>query len=248
LLRVDDVGDHPPPLAAFTVHCPPLPFPTVPPPAGDSDDLLDAIPVTPVAAAPPPLLDGGRVTGGMSTSVTRGAGASLGPEAGSHLSSLDLAAALQASTIAGVLPTLQAQQRAGGLEGSKSEPHFLHHERRGLWGQAAYNIGYSYFGGLAVGGAWLWQRRRWWCEGRQRPSVSVPSSCSSSRLRCTPSLLPMRSVALPPAGFVGFLSGLRKSPNNSPRVLLNSVLNGSGKFGARAGNAAGVLAMVYTGA
>ena len=29
-------------------------------------------------------------------------------------------------------------------------------------------------------------------------------------------------------------------------MLLNSVLNGCGKFGARTGNAAGVLALVYT--
>jgi hypothetical protein len=43
------------------------------------------------------------------------------------------------------------------------------------------------------------------------------------------------------------LLGLRNSPNRTPRVLLNSILNGSGKFGARAGNAAGVLAMLYTG-
>jgi len=153
--------------------------------------------------APPPLSRGidlaSRVSG--SSAVTRGAGSSLGAEAGSHLSSMDLAAALQASewgggvgrgvaarssrgvrreypaaswachgssdpsapprshhlrplfiagTIAGVLPTLQAQQRAAA---GGAEPHYLHHERRGLWGQCAYNIGYSYFGGLAVGGA-----------------------------------------------------------------------------------------------
>lgn len=168
--------------------------------AGDSDEEISSF-----GAPPPPLVgtDASRVTSGLGSSVTRGSGSTLGSEAGAHLSSLDLAAALQASNIAGVLPTLQAQQRAAamGEDGlsSGSEPHYLHHERRGLWGQAAYNIGYSYFGGLAVG------------------------------------------------GFVGFANGLRRSPNNSPRVLLNSVLNGCGKSGAKAGNAAGVLAMVYTG-
>ena len=78
------------------------------------------------------------------------------------------------------------------------EPKFLHYERRSLWGQCSYNIGYSYFGGLAVG------------------------------------------------GLLGTLNGLRTSPNHTPRVLLNSVLNGCGKYGARTGNAAGVLALVYT--
>ena len=41
---------------------------------------------------------------------------------------------------------------------------------------------------------------------------------------------------------------MRASPNRRPRVLLNSVLNGSGKYGAKAGNAAGVLALLFTGA
>lgn len=67
-----------------------------------------------------------------------------------------------------------------------------------MWGQASYNVGYSYFGGLALGGLY------------------------------------------------GCIHGLRTSPNMRARVLVNSVLNGSGRFGARAGNAAGVLAMVYT--
>ena len=44
----------------------------------------------------------------------------------------------------------------------------------------------------------------------------------------------------------GVLQGLRTSPNAQPRILLNSVLNASGKFGARGGNAAGVLALLYT--
>jgi hypothetical protein len=162
---------------------------------------------------PPPPLAGsgsGRVASAPGGSAaTRGAGATIGGEAGDHLNSRDLAAALQASTIAGVLPAMRLQQAAAaaaasrgdapGSAAARAEPQFLHHERRGLWGQSAYNIGYSYFGGLAAGGLY------------------------------------------------GTVWGLRRSPNAMPRVLLNSLLNGSGKYGARAGNAAGVLAMVYTG-
>jgi len=62
----------------------------------------------------------------------------------------------------------------------------------------SYNVGYSYFSGLLLG------------------------------------------------GLVGCAQGLRASPNRHPRVLLNSILNGSGRAGSRVGNAAGVLAMVYT--
>lgn len=47
-------------------------------------------------------------------------------------------------------------------------------------------------------------------------------------------------------GLVGCVSGLRSAPNRHARIVLNSVLNGSGRYGARAGNAAGILAMVYT--
>ena len=35
-------------------------------------------------------------------------------------------------------------------------------------------------------------------------------------------------------------------PNMRPRILFNSLLNGSGKFGAKFGNSAGVLALLYT--
>lgn len=62
----------------------------------------------------------------------------------------------------------------------------------------AYNVGYSYFGGLLLGGT------------------------------------------------LGGVAGLRASPTRHPRVVLNSLLNGSGKAGSRCGNAAGVLAMLYT--
>ena len=41
---------------------------------------------------------------------------------------------------------------AGAGGGSAETAKYLRYERRGLWGQASYNIGYSYFGGLAVGG------------------------------------------------------------------------------------------------
>ena len=47
-------------------------------------------------------------------------------------------------------------------------------------------------------------------------------------------------------GCFGVVQGLRTSPNAQPRILLNSVLNASGKFGARAGNAAGVLSLLFT--
>lgn len=62
----------------------------------------------------------------------------------------------------------------------------------------SYNVGYSYFGGLLLGGS------------------------------------------------IGGALGLRAAPNRHPRVVLNSLLNGSGKYGARCGNAAGVLAMLYS--
>lgn len=137
----------------------------------------------------PPLAELESRTAGRHA-ATAGAGAVLESPtaASSHLSQSDLANALAPVS----LPSL----RAGGGE----EKQFLSYERRGLWGQAAYNVGYSYFSGIAVGGS------------------------------------------------IGFVRGLRTSPNAHPRVLLNSVLNGSGKFGARAGNALGVLAMLYTGA
>ena len=41
--------------------------------------------------------------------------------------------------------------------------------------------------------------------------------------------------------------GVRASPNPRPRIVFNSVLNWSGKLGAKTGNAAGVLALLYTG-
>ena len=52
------------------------------------------------------------------------------------------------------MPGLPGLGAAGGAASASSgaEPKYLHYERRGLWGQASYNIGYSYFGGLAVGG------------------------------------------------------------------------------------------------
>lgn len=43
------------------------------------------------------------------------------------------------------------------------------------------------------------------------------------------------------------MQGLRGAPNSRPRVVLNAVLNGAGRHGARAGNVAGVLALLYSG-
>lgn len=124
-------------------------------------------------------------------SVGRSSGSTVAPYSADHLSSTDLAAAMTAGSLA--MPAVGAAMQGG------SNKHYLQHERRSFWGQASYNVGYSYTLGLVLGGMY------------------------------------------------GVLHGLRASPNNMPRVLLNSILNGSGKFGARAGNAAGVLAMVYTG-
>ena len=62
---------------------------------------------------------------------------------------------------AGSLASMRATMAQGGLSapfgastggGSAETAKYLRYERRGLWGQASYNIGYSYFGGLAVGG------------------------------------------------------------------------------------------------
>ena len=44
----------------------------------------------------------------------------------------------------------------------------------------------------------------------------------------------------------GAIVGLRTSPNPRPRIVFNSILNGSGKYGAKSGNAAGVLALIFT--
>ena len=110
------------------------------------------------------------------------------PHAHAHLSADDLASAVGAA----YAPSTPASAA------TLSTKRYLHYERRSLWGQAGYNIGYSYVAGIALGGT------------------------------------------------VGGLLGLRRSPNSSPRVLLNSLLNGAGKFGAKAGNVAGVAALVYT--
>lgn len=79
---------------------------------------------------------GARVTSGLRSSES-------GPNL-DHLSSNDLAAALSL----GSLPLHSMQGGAGGTSGR----HFLPYERRSLLGQASYNIGYSYFGGLLLGG------------------------------------------------------------------------------------------------
>jgi hypothetical protein len=47
-------------------------------------------------------------------------------------------------------------------------------------------------------------------------------------------------------GALGVASGLRYSPTRNPRIVFNSILNWTGKLGAKTGNAAGVLALLYT--
>ena len=47
-------------------------------------------------------------------------------------------------------------------------------------------------------------------------------------------------------GMYGLLHGLRHSPSRRFKVRMNSVLNGAGKYGSRAGNGLGIIAMLYT--
>mmetsp|Transcript_19181 Transcript_19181/g.54451 ORF Transcript_19181/g.54451 Transcript_19181/m.54451 type:complete len:193 (-) Transcript_19181:164-742(-) len=47
-------------------------------------------------------------------------------------------------------------------------------------------------------------------------------------------------------GVYGFRQGLASTPSTKFRVRLNSVLNGMGKFGSRAGNTVGVFAVMYS--
>lgn len=161
---------------------------------------------------------------------------------------------------AGSLAGLRASMAQGGLSapfdaagaggGSAETAKYLRYERRGLWGQASYNIGYSYFGGLAVGGERAASRGGWECAG-----AGVNGGAGRAMLQVvdgptpTESYRPIAPHSLPRSpGLVGLVGGVRRSPNTSPRVLLNSVLNGSGKLGSKTGNAAGVLALLYTGA
>merc|ERR1712046_193327 len=44
----------------------------------------------------------------------------------------------------------------------------------------------------------------------------------------------------------GLHRGFKESPSMSRRILLNSVLNGASRHGGRAGNAVGVLALMYS--
>ena len=126
--------------------------------------------------------------------------AAAAPDFG-HLLSSDLVHAASGASAAARMPSAH-DALFGGEDGrflsSSGGGALLAHDRRSLWGQCSYNIGYSYFGGLAAG------------------------------------------------GLFGVAHGVRHSPNAQPRILLNSVLNAAGKFGARAGNAAGVLALLYT--
>jgi import inner membrane translocase subunit TIM23 len=47
-------------------------------------------------------------------------------------------------------------------------------------------------------------------------------------------------------GGFGLIQGYRNSPSTKFRIRLNSVLNGSGRGGSKAGNALGVLAIFYS--
>ncbi len=85
----------------------------------------------------PSTAEAPRASGGMRNSVELGA-----PNL-DHLSSNDIAAALNI----GNMP-LTGLNRSSESENRK----FLSYERRSLWGQASYNVGYSYFGGLFLGG------------------------------------------------------------------------------------------------
>lgn len=113
-------------------------------------------------------------------------------------------------------------------------------ERRGVWGQASYNIGAPTLG---VGG-----------QDENRFSRRAPSFLSP----LTPLFfVPFHPPFTPPAGYsyfgglvlgglVGLVTGVRSSPNPRPRIVFNSVLNWTGKLGAKCGNAAGVMALLYT--
>jgi len=48
-------------------------------------------------------------------------------------------------------------------------------------------------------------------------------------------------------GAYGLIEGVRKSPSNRFRILLNSIMNASGRHGSRAGNAFGCVAFMYSG-
>lgn len=91
-----------------------------------------------------------------------------------------------------------ASQYALPSAAAASSKRYLTAERRSIWGQASYNIGYSYFSGLFLGGAY------------------------------------------------GVLWGIKNCQIMNLRVLVNSILNGAGRFGSRTGNAAGMLALIYS--
>ena len=48
-------------------------------------------------------------------------------------------------------------------------------------------------------------------------------------------------------GAMGVVEGLRSAPSSRMRIVMNSVMNGAGKRGSRAGNALGCLALMYSG-
>lgn len=158
------------------------------------------------AASPASLAGGERASSslglpffGAGTSQD-GSSSSASASAASESSAADAADTTSANNLAAALITQYAA--LPGISKAQSQDSgnkkYLSFERRSLWSQCSYNAGYTYFTGLAIGGA------------------------------------------------VGLVHGVRNTPNYLPRIVLNSVLNSCGKFGARAGNAGGVLALLYT--
>ena len=47
-------------------------------------------------------------------------------------------------------------------------------------------------------------------------------------------------------GTYGFVEGFRSAPSSKPRIVVNSILNKSGRFGSRLGNAMAVVAITYS--
>mmetsp|Transcript_18132 Transcript_18132/g.29424 ORF Transcript_18132/g.29424 Transcript_18132/m.29424 type:complete len:214 (+) Transcript_18132:187-828(+) len=53
-------------------------------------------------------------------------------------------------------------------------------------------------------------------------------------------------IGITTGGAYGVLNGLQTSPSNKFKIRINSILNKSGRFGSRFGNALGAIAMIYS--
>lgn len=121
--------------------------------AADAEHDEDVYDVPFVPAAEPLSSGGGRgaassLGGPSGSSASASASASSsGGAAGGGLGSFDIAHAIHAGSLA--MPAFGGAFATGAANADK---RYLAHERRSLWGQASYNVGYSYFGGLALGG------------------------------------------------------------------------------------------------